>query len=78
MILQTVFTPDMAKDLMSNISKGVYTLRDMYEQFKSIQKLGPMSQVRCVAPCTVLVGHQLTGKYCGCCCCFCCRADQRC
>lgn len=41
-----MFTPELAKDLMTNISKGVFTLRDMYEQFKSIQKLGPMSQVR--------------------------------
>ncbi len=33
------------KELMDKISHGVFTLRDMYEQFQNIQKLGPFGQV---------------------------------
>ena len=33
------------KELMEKISHGVFTLRDMYEQFQNIQKLGPFGQV---------------------------------
>ena len=43
--MQAVFDPDTTKGLMENLKKGVYTLRDMSEMFKSVAKLGSMSQV---------------------------------
>eukprot|EP00049_Salpingoeca_infusionum_P022426 m.6635 g.6635 ORF g.6635 m.6635 type:complete len:540 (-) comp5178_c0_seq1:255-1874(-) len=36
--------------LMSNISKGVFTLRDFYEQLETIGKLGPLGQVMKMIP----------------------------
>ncbi len=42
---QTVFDAEQTKGLMENLKKGVYTLRDMSEMFKSVSKLGSMSQV---------------------------------
>ena len=34
------------KELIKKLSHGQFTLRDMYEQFLNIQKLGPFSQVQ--------------------------------
>lgn len=31
--------------LIEKIKHGVFTLRDMYEQFQNIQKMGPFSQI---------------------------------
>ena len=31
--------------MMDDIKKGRFTLRNMYEQFQNIMKLGPISQV---------------------------------
>ena len=32
--------------MMDDIKKGRFTLRNMYEQFQNIMKLGPISQVQ--------------------------------
>ncbi|KAF7725302.1 Signal recognition particle [Apophysomyces ossiformis] len=36
---------DQNKNLMKNIEKGQYSLRDMYEQFQQISKMGPLSKL---------------------------------
>lgn len=36
---------DQNKELMKKLEQGVFTLRDMYEQFQNILKMGPISQV---------------------------------
>ena len=36
---------DDQEEMMERLSKGHFTLRDMYEQFSSIMKLGPISKV---------------------------------
>jgi signal recognition particle subunit SRP54 len=36
---------DDQEEMMNRMSKGKFTLRDMYEQFQSIMKLGPLSKV---------------------------------
>lgn len=33
-------------DWQKRLSEGVFTLRDMYEQFENINKLGPLNSVR--------------------------------
>jgi signal recognition particle subunit SRP54 len=33
------------KKLMKNLEKGQYSLRDMYEQFQQVSKMGPLSKV---------------------------------
>ena len=33
------------EQMMKDIQKGRFTLRNMYEQFQNIMKLGPISQV---------------------------------
>lgn len=38
------------KNLMKNLEQGVFTLRDMYEQFQNILNLGPISQVMGMMP----------------------------
>eukprot|EP00042_Codosiga_hollandica_P038034 m.305357 g.305357 ORF g.305357 m.305357 type:complete len:512 (+) comp55290_c0_seq3:20-1555(+) len=38
------------KELMDKLSHGQFTLRDMYEQFQNIQKLGPFSQIMGMIP----------------------------
>mmetsp|Transcript_16046 Transcript_16046/g.43028 ORF Transcript_16046/g.43028 Transcript_16046/m.43028 type:complete len:488 (-) Transcript_16046:62-1525(-) len=37
-------------DLYKRIADGVFTLRDMYEQFENIKKLGPMNKVMSMMP----------------------------
>eukprot|EP00397_Hematodinium_sp_SG-2012_P013060 GEMP01013252.1.p1 GENE.GEMP01013252.1~~GEMP01013252.1.p1 ORF type:complete len:520 (+),score=99.06 GEMP01013252.1:83-1642(+) len=41
---------DKQPELMNRIQKGQFSLRDMYEQFQSIQNMGPMSQVMSMIP----------------------------
>merc|ERR1719478_515408 len=37
-------------ELLNRISKGQFSIRDLYEQFQNIQKMGPMSQVLSMIP----------------------------
>lgn len=41
---------DKQPELMNRLSKGQFSLRDLYEQFQNIQKMGPMSQVMSMIP----------------------------
>jgi signal recognition particle subunit SRP54 len=36
---------DDNEELMQKIKQGQFTLRDMYEQFQNIMKMGPFSQI---------------------------------
>lgn len=36
---------DSNEDLVKKLKQGVFTLRDMYEQFQNIMRLGPFSQI---------------------------------
>jgi len=38
------------EDLMKNFAKGQFTLRDMYKQFESIMKMGPLNKVMGMLP----------------------------
>jgi signal recognition particle subunit SRP54 len=37
-------------EMMDRMSKGIFTLRDMYEQFQNVMKLGPLSKVMGMIP----------------------------
>ena len=37
-------------EMMDKFTKGVFTLRDMYEQFQNVMKLGPLSKVMGMIP----------------------------
>uniref|UniRef100_A0A7S2WJL8 Signal recognition particle 54 kDa protein n=1 Tax=Rhizochromulina marina TaxID=1034831 RepID=A0A7S2WJL8_9STRA len=41
---------DKNPELMDKFAKGVFTLRDMYEQFQNVMKLGPLSKVMSMIP----------------------------
>lgn len=41
---------DQSKKLIKNLEQGVFTLRDMYEQFQNILSMGPISQVMGMMP----------------------------
>merc|ERR550514_2356709 len=41
---------DKQPELLNRISKGQFSIRDLYEQFQNIQKMGPMSQVLSMIP----------------------------
>jgi len=41
---------DKQPELLNKISKGKFSLRDLYEQFQNLQKMGPMSQVMQMIP----------------------------
>ena len=41
---------DQNKDLLKKLEQGTFTLRDMYEQFQNIMKMGPISQVMGMMP----------------------------
>ena len=41
---------DKNPELMEKFSKGQFTLRDMYEQFENVMKLGPLSTVMAMIP----------------------------
>lgn len=38
------------QEMGERLSKGVFTLRDMYEQFQSVMKLGPLNKVMGMIP----------------------------
>jgi signal recognition particle subunit SRP54 len=42
---------DKQPELYQKLSQGVFTLRDMYEQFQNVMKMGPLSKVRPSACC---------------------------
>ena len=37
-------------ELLQKMSDGIFTLRDMYEQFQNIMRMGPLSQVLSMIP----------------------------
>ena len=41
---------DQNKELMKKLGQGIFTLRDMYEQFQNILKMGPLSKVMGMMP----------------------------
>eukprot|EP00913_Durusdinium_trenchii_P018270 g17165.t1 len=41
---------DKQPELLNKISKGRFSLRDLYEQFQNLQKMGPMSQLMQMIP----------------------------
>ena len=41
---------DENKELVENLQKGQFTLRDMYEQFQNILKMGPFNQIMSMIP----------------------------
>ena len=41
---------DKNDEMMEKFSKGEFTLRDMYEQFENVMKLGPLSKVMAMIP----------------------------
>ncbi|CAE7866080.1 unnamed protein product, partial [Symbiodinium microadriaticum] len=41
---------DKQPELLNKISKGRFSLRDLYEQFQNLQKMGPMSQIMQMIP----------------------------
>ncbi|GBB94878.1 hypothetical protein RclHR1_02430019 [Rhizophagus clarus] len=41
---------DQNKTLMKNLEQGIFTIRDMYEQFQNISQLGPLSKMMQMMP----------------------------
>jgi len=41
---------DKQPELLNKISKGQFSLRDLYEQFQNLQKMGPMGQIMQMIP----------------------------
>ncbi|CAG8659777.1 2746_t:CDS:2, partial [Ambispora leptoticha] len=41
---------DQNKNLMKNLEQGIFTIRDMYEQFQNISKMGPLSKMMQMVP----------------------------
>mmetsp|Transcript_6424 Transcript_6424/g.8715 ORF Transcript_6424/g.8715 Transcript_6424/m.8715 type:complete len:520 (-) Transcript_6424:244-1803(-) len=41
---------DRKSEMMEHFAKGVFTLRDMYEQFQNVMKLGPLHKVMSMLP----------------------------
>ncbi|CAI2175478.1 17557_t:CDS:2 [Funneliformis geosporum] len=41
---------DQNKNLMKNLEQGIFTIRDMYEQFQNISQLGPLSKMMQMMP----------------------------
>jgi signal recognition particle subunit SRP54 len=48
--MKNVVDIDKQPELMDRFSKGMFTLRDMYEQFSSVMKLGPLNKVMGMIP----------------------------
>lgn len=46
--LKEVISTEKQQELIERISKGKFTLKDMYEQFQNVLKMGPISKVRCL------------------------------
>jgi len=49
-MVQGAVDMDKQPQMFERISQGVYTMRDMYEHFSSIMKMGPLSQVMGMIP----------------------------
>lgn len=41
---------DTKPEMLDKMSKGIFTLRDMYEQFTNVMKLGPLHKVMGMIP----------------------------
>lgn len=48
--VKEVVNVDTQKKLVENISKGIFSLRDMREQYQSVLKMGPLDQVVSMIP----------------------------
>jgi len=48
--IKNVVPADSQPDLINRISQGQFSLRDMYEQFQSIMKMGPLNKVMEMIP----------------------------
>lgn len=48
--MKTVVDNDKQPEMMEKFNKGIFTLRDMYEQFQNVMKLGPLSKVMGMIP----------------------------
>lgn len=64
--LQDVIPEDRQPEMLANIAKGEFSFRTLKEQFQSILKLGPMSQVRALLMVFLICIRAATGtaKYC--------------
>eukprot|EP01041_Mallomonas_annulata_P005986 gene5986-12068_t len=48
--MKSVVDMDKQPEMEDKFSKGIFTLRDMYEQFQNVMKLGPLSKVMGMIP----------------------------
>eukprot|EP01103_Thecamoeba_quadrilineata_P021466 TRINITY_DN9874_c0_g1_i1.p1 TRINITY_DN9874_c0_g1~~TRINITY_DN9874_c0_g1_i1.p1 ORF type:complete len:502 (+),score=100.51 TRINITY_DN9874_c0_g1_i1:69-1508(+) len=48
--IKDVVPKDQQPEMMNRISQGVFTLRDMYDQFQNILKMGPLNKVMEMVP----------------------------
>lgn len=48
--MNTVLDRDKQPEMMDKFNKGIFTLRDMYEQFQTVMKLGPLNKVMGMIP----------------------------
>lgn len=48
--MKTIVDVDKQPELLDKFSKGIFTLRDMYEQFQNVMKLGPLNKVMGMIP----------------------------
>jgi signal recognition particle subunit SRP54 len=48
--MKSVVDADKQPEMMERFTKGIFTLRDMYEQFSSVMKMGPLSKVMGMIP----------------------------
>ena len=44
--LKEVISAEKQQEMIERISKGKFTLQDMYDQFQNVLKMGPISKVR--------------------------------
>ncbi len=64
-IKDAVPNPENQTEMLARLQQGVFTLRDMYEQFQNIMKMGPLNKVRgvwCVL--CVMCGVCVCGVWC--------------
>lgn len=48
--MNNVLDKDKQPEMMDKLNKGIFTLRDMYEQFQTVMKLGPLNKVMGMIP----------------------------
>lgn len=48
--MKTVVDMEKQPELLGKLTKGIFTLRDMYEQFQNVLKLGPLNKVMGMIP----------------------------